>query len=119
MKNSAMDPGTMSVNPNPSAASDLVTTVPGKRKHAFYVTPEGAAPATTPKWAPPVMPPDPREIRRREENRLARIGALLFVGGIALAIVTCLISLEAGSKTFVVATGPMMAGVALMVRASR
>lgn len=119
MKDSAMGPPTMSMNTNPATTSDLVTTVPGKRKHAFYVTPEGEAPATTPKWAPPVMPLDPREIRKREQNRLAWIGALLFFGGIVLAMVSCSISLEAGSRTVVIATGPMIAGIALMLRASR
>lgn len=119
MSDSAVAPATTSASRSSATTSDLATTVPGKRKHAFYVTPEGAAPATTPKWAPPVMPPDPREIRKREQNRLARVGALLFFGGIALAIVTCSISLEAGSRTVVIATGPMMAGIALMVRASR
>ncbi len=118
MRASAMEPAKASANPAIATTSDLDTTVPGKRRHAVYVTPEGAAPATSPKWAPPVLPPDRREIRKREQNRLARIGAVLFVGGIALAIVMCLISLEAGSKTFVIATGPMMAGVALMLRAS-
>lgn len=102
-----------------ASATDAGTTVSGRRRHAFYVTPEGAAPATTPKWAPPVMPPYPRETRKREQNRLARLGALLFIGGIARAIVTSAISLEAGSRTVVIATGPMMAGIALMVRGSQ
>jgi hypothetical protein len=118
MQDTSMESSTASASSAP-ATSDVVTTVARKRKHAFYVTPEGLAPATTPKWAPPVMPPDPRDIRKREQNRLARMGGLLFFGGIALAFVTCAISLEAGSKTVVIATGPMMAGVALMLRASR
>lgn len=98
------------------ASTATATTVPGKRKHTFYVTPEGAAPATTPKWAPPVVPPDPRDALKREQNRLARLGALLFFGSIALAIA---IAMASGGKFVLIATGPMMAGIALMVRASR
>jgi len=94
--------------------TDSTLTKPAKRKHGFYVSPEGAAPATTPKWAPPVVPPDPREALKREQNRLARPGVFLFFGSIALAIT---IAMASGGTRVLVATGPMMAGVALMVRA--
>ncbi len=102
-----------------SERTDAPPTLPGKRRHTFYVTTEGAAPATTPRFAPLVEPPRHEAAAQARRDRLANLGAIIFVGGIALAIGTCVATNAADGGGFRIATGPIIAGLVLMLRASR
>ena len=118
MQDNAMGPTTASAGTATATTSDLVTTVPGKRKHTFYVTPEGEAPATTPRYAPLVEPPRVSDELDAAKRRLSRRGLMLFVVGVAVTIGTFAFS-SATDGRFFIATGPMIAGIALMLRGSR
>ncbi len=109
----------MSVNPNPATANDLITTIPGKRKHAFYVTPEGAAQATTPRIAPLVESPHSRDEIEGVRRRVVRLGLVLLVAGIMVTIGTYAILSATGDSGFLLASGPIIAGVTFMLRGSR
>jgi hypothetical protein len=100
-----------------TATGDMTTTVPGKRRHAFFVTPEGAAAATTPKYAPIVESPRISDELEGTRSR-GSLGLVLFVLGVAVTIGTCAMSSAMGGR-FLIATGPIVAGLALMLRGSR
>jgi len=92
---------------------------PEQKRHAFYVSPEGSAPATTPRYAPPPprIPPTRLDLEMAAIRRQVRIGAAIFLGGLALSIGSCVTADAAGSGHFLLFTGPMVAGLGIMVRA--
>lgn len=89
---------------------------PARRKHAFYVSPEGAAPASEPTYENWPVPPTAHELRQAESNRQARLGLYIFLGGLALAIVSCAAT---GGSAVLIASGPMAAGIGIILRANR
>lgn len=114
-----MGPTTTSLGPATATTSDLVTTVPGKRKHTFYVTPEGEAPATTPRYAPLTEPPRPGdELEAAREHRL-QLRPARVVFGIAVTIGTYAITSATGGRPFLIASAALVAGLAIVIRVSR
>ena len=116
MNEESIPEGTLAVD---TAARDMTTTVPGKRRHAFFATTEGAAPATTPRYAPLVEPPRASHELEAEYRRLARLGVVLFVVGLAVTVGSYVLSSAVGGSRFLIGIGPMIAGIALMLRGSR
>jgi len=92
---------------------------PERKRHAFYVSPEGAAPATTPTYElpPTKVPPTRHDLEMAAIRRQVRLGAAMFLGGLVLSIGSCVAADAAGSGHFLLFTGPMVAGLAIMVRA--
>lgn len=119
MSDRATEPTTKPMSATTVTAGDLITTVPGKRKHAFYVTPDGAAPATTPRHAPLTEAPRPGdELEAAREQRL-RVRLAYIVMSIAVTIGTYAISSATSGRPFLIASAALIAGVAFILRASR
>lgn len=119
MQDNAMGPTTTSAGPATATTSDLVTTIPGERKHTFYVTLEGEAPATTLRYAPlaePMRPGDELEAAREHRLRL-RLARSVF--GIAVTIGTYAITSATGGRPFLIASAVLVAGLAIVMRVSR
>jgi uncharacterized protein YjeT (DUF2065 family) len=95
--------------------TDMTTTVPNKRRHAFVVTPEGAAPATTPRYAPRVSTDE----LDAAHTRMVRLGAVLFIVGVAVTVGSYVLASAAGGSRFLIGGGPMIAGIFFMLRGSR